>query len=973
MARGRREELFGPWELYRKIGLIFVTVFAVVTYIFLSFPLGIVVTLWMIAASYIWKSVEVTNVSLGTYGADTIPYKIALFFMVYRARLRANFNPVTLGFGPPSPDQDHGYEPGFGPPARLSSYWCLLAALIFGGVDYFSNYIRFPFWGLKLPDVSLAVLSVLGFFVVFQTITATFRAQADKSSLIGVESAPAVMVNKVFSDIRFTKLSLHSFYWSTPLSIIVVIIWFTAKLDWFIPTMIIVGTTVVGQLVAASILMTRAYRASWRERIERRHFWEGALSFFKNNTPTYVAEMSVPTVEEWEQENMGRPPEEIEPYKPLVNIATFLFPPNAVFDNYVGNEDRINGPLGATASAIAPIGKQNAEGQEMVGTVGSQGFRIWWVEEEVSISDALDPEASPWLREFAIRALIIPTIASIRGLGWCLLISNSMMTKPSSKYQILEIKLKVPTGINLGSFLSAIPALQESLGAKWVRAHNETRSKAQSGQTVTLLISNRYDKSVNDRDMKYVNPPRLARQILDVSEWLYIFHVNGVSGHAGTPKLVRRKSTTNIVDQLIFDLPDGLSYDHSVAGRENTLSQTSGDNFMEISKGDDSIQRGSTKDNSEDLSPKFTIIAAKQHPLQRKFNFTEYSDQLLLPRQPGVAQLEWSPGVMANDQLAMDKWSGDLPHLLLAGASGMGKSNLMNTMILQLAHNNGPGELQFKFIEPKNELQSFENIDTCQSMVDSWTPDEQFMYNVAENLEEAVREMQSRYRAMRDHPKKPKKLEVARRIAQRETGDPSGAGHPLMFPYNVIIIEECATVFADAASKEEKMEQGRIIACAAELFRKARAAGMYVVTATQYPTNASIPSVMRNQQRRIGLGCQNRVASDVVIGQPGLEKINTPGLGMYKPKFDYRQFRGFFLEEGDPDEGEANDVMDMLQRIPQLEEATSSDQGPQRIIAPDISDSIFTRWEHDPKAQEMIRKVEEGRKTKDIKDEDIPG
>ena len=93
---------------------------------------------------------------------------------------------------------------------------------------------------------------------------------------------------------------------------------------------------------------------------------------------------------------------------------------------------------------------------------------------------------------------------------------------------------------------------------------------------------------------------------------------------------------------------------------------------------------------------------------------------------------------------------------------------------------------------------------------------------------------------------------------------------------------------------------------------------MYLVCATQYPTNASIPSVIRQQMRRIGMKCRDGMSSQVVIGQPGLEKVKVLGAGMLEPKGSnqYRMFRSFYAADGDPDYGQKNDILDVLATIP---------------------------------------------------------
>ena len=272
-------------------------------------------------------------------------------------------------------------------------------------------------------------------------------------------------------------------------------------------------------------------------------------------------------------------------------------------------------------------------------------------------------------------------------------------------------------------------------------------------------------------------------------------------------------------------------------------------------------------------------------------------------------------------------------------------------------------------IEPKNELQTFKDLDVCERFIDSWTPNDRFVENATVFMQDAVAEMNRRYRLMKDHPKFPKKLEKAREIARREAardGTPV-EDHPLFMPFILIVVEECATLFADPGSKEERAQQEKLLSATAEIARKARAAGMYLICITQYPTNASIPSVIRNQMRRVGLMCQNRLASEIVIGENGLETFKTKGMGKVSHKGTYRTFRGFWVKDGDPEEGEPNDVLDVVSALPGGGggQQGAGGQVVPEVVMPDVGDAVFTLWEQSSVGRAVGRAVDEGKKTKD--------
>lgn len=977
MAR-RGARILETWEIHRLIGLWVVVGLGLFLCILASLPVGVVLPLVLIAMSHIWRPIGVTTNALkGEYVHNTLPFKLASFFMAYKQKYRESlFSPIiSLGMGPPREDKTHNIMPGWIPMTRLSSYWCLLAALVLGLIDYFTAAFRWPFWSnwsdIRIPDLVMYIVGVIGFYAAIQSIVDVIRIRADKTGIIGTEAAPAVILSRVKYHVDLRKVILKGLVIGSLPVVAMLIIWATTQMPMVWALSLIAAFFIVSFLISLSYDITRQWRAEWIEKNQKRAHWESTFSFLKDRSPIYVSDQSFPTFEEYQIETEGM--EEPPPYNPSINVATFLFPQGCTFEEYLGVPDKIRGAIGAHSVAVVPIGNFNPEtGQEELGSIGSTGFRVWWSEDPVTIQDIIDPSTNKWVREFGVRAIVLPTIAGLRGLGHQTLISNNMMTRANSSANILEIKFVPPPNVNLSSFLNSLNSIKESLGVEWVGFNQEDKSFRST--VVTMMLG---DEPVKN-GIRFVNPARMARRLIDISNWSYYFHVNGVSGVSGTPRLLRRRPTTDVVDQFLFELPKGTPYD-LVQGQIERVAETSGNDFIEASRGDDSQKRVVAKtkrdiENEGSDQARFTIIAAQRDPLLRAFPWDEYRDKVLIGRTPGVAKLDWSPGVLANDELVYDKWDGDLPHLLIAGASGMGKSNIAMCMLMQLAYNNSPDELELHFIEPKNELQTFENVDTCAELVDSWKPDKDFMFNAAESAEAMVEEMDRRYEAMNNHPKRPKKLSKAREIAQREGPNPDGSKHPLDMPYKIYYFEECATLFADAGSKEEAAEQKRLMAAVAELARKSRAAGIHLVFATQYPTNASIPSVIRNQCRRIGLGAQNRVASDVIIGQNGLEKISTPGLGMIKPKNDYRKFRGFWVKDGDPDHNEQNDIFDALDKIPQKTGASISMPGggkPQRVILPDPSEAIFSMWQNSSSASNLDDAIDSMRKTKDIKEDDV--
>lgn len=972
----RRSKILETFELLRLIGLFAVVAVALILVILADIPVGVVFPLVLVLLAQVWRPIGITrNQDKGEYRFNTLPMKVASFAMAYRSQWRTSLRSpvISVGMGPPRDDEDHDLSAGWTPPTRLSSYWALSGALVLGLIDWFTAAFRQPFWKLGwgwdfvIPAYAMYPLGVLGFYIGIQSLVDVKRIRADGTGIVGTSAAPAVILSRVrhHTDVK------HAIKWGLIISVVPLviwsIIWISARVPTLIALLITAGILLITFLIVYSRDITKQWRAQWAERNERRAHWESVFATTKAAPPIFVGEQMYPTMEEWNVLHEGE--EEPPAYAPNVNIATFLFPPGTNFDNYEGLEANIKGVSGAAQIVIAPIGDMDEMGQEKIGSVGSMGFRVWYSTQAIPSQQLLDPTTDTWTREFLTR-LALDAMSGIRGVGNPILRTTNPMTRPGSPAHMVKVEFSIGSNESIGDYLSKLPSIQDNvLGVRWLGFHGVLDEKSNDKKTVTMLFGD----SPKTPGIKFGAPPRLVHRTIDIANWNYAFYSAGLQGIGGLPKYVQRRKSTEVVDQLVFELPIGTQFD-TVQRSAQTIGEYSRNDFLEVSRGAEVNSRRKGPDESNDARL-FTIVAAEKDPLLRAFPWKEYEDQLLKDRIPGTPQMDWSPGVLANDELAVDRWDGDLPMLLIAGASGMGKSLLGMSMLMQLAHNNGPEELLFHFLEPKNELQTFENVDTCAELVDSWTPDDNFMHNAGNAAVNMVEEMNRRYRVMRDHPKQPKKLSVARRIAKNEGPRPDGSKNPLDMPFIIFYIEECATLFADAGSKEEKQEQGRLVAAVAELCRKARAAGIHLVFATQYPTNASIPSVMRNQCRRIGLGVQNRVASDVIIGQSGLEKISTPGLGMIKPGNDYRKFRGYFIQDGDPDDTEPgantqNDIFDVLKRIPQksnaLQKARATAPRSQRFRLPDISSTVFNSWESSKAGTMSAMAYNDGRKTRDI-------
>lgn len=206
-----------------------------------------------------------------------------------------------------------------------------------------------------------------------------------------------------------------------------------------------------------------------------------------------------------------------------------------------------------------------------------------------------------------------------------------------------------------------------------------------------------------------------------------------------------------------------------------------------------------------------------------------------------------------------------MPHLLVAGMTGAGKSVMVHTLIHSLIYRNSPDDLKFIMIDPKKVELSF-----YQKLPHLYTPVIKEPKKAVQTLNWLVHEMERRYEILEEYGKqnisgyhalvkdKYVKAENSKRPAMEEL--------PERMPYIIVVIDELAD-FMMAYPKE--MESGIV-----RLAQKSRAVGIHLILSTQKPLASIVSSVIKaNVPGRIALKVASRMDSMVIIDQIGAEKL----------------------------------------------------------------------------------------------------
>lgn len=231
-----------------------------------------------------------------------------------------------------------------------------------------------------------------------------------------------------------------------------------------------------------------------------------------------------------------------------------------------------------------------------------------------------------------------------------------------------------------------------------------------------------------------------------------------------------------------------------------------------------------------------------------------------------------------------------MPHLLVAGTTGSGKSVGLNCMILSLLYRMGPDECRMIMIDPKMlELSIYDDIPHLLSPVVTEPA------KAIRALKWTVEQMEERYRMMASlgvralasynakvREAKAKGTKLGRKV---QTGYDADSGQPLyeteeldydLLPQIVVVVDELADLMMTAGKEVEFLIQ--------RLAQKARAAGIHLIMATQRPSVDVITGVIKaNLPTRISFQVTSKIDSRTILGEQGAEQLLGKGDMLYMP------------------------------------------------------------------------------------------
>ena len=242
----------------------------------------------------------------------------------------------------------------------------------------------------------------------------------------------------------------------------------------------------------------------------------------------------------------------------------------------------------------------------------------------------------------------------------------------------------------------------------------------------------------------------------------------------------------------------------------------------------------------------------------------------------------------------------DMPHLLVAGTTGSGKSICLNCIILSLIYRNGPDDMKFVMVDPKKvEFPVYNPINHLMCPVIS-NADETIIA-----LKWLVQEMERRFEVLRDAGNR----DILTYNKKWKEGMEK-------MPYIVVIIDE----LADLMMARGKELESYIV----RLAQKARAVGIHLILATQRPSVEVITGLIKaNISSRIGLKVASQIDSRTMLDSAGAEKLLGKGdlLFQSKDSSNLRRIQGPFVSEN-----EIKDVVNFIETRKIKEEAENPEK-----------------------------------------------
>ncbi|HHG3590492.1 TPA: DNA translocase FtsK 4TM domain-containing protein [Vibrio parahaemolyticus] len=330
---------------------------------------------------------------------------------------------------------------------------------------------------------------------------------------------------------------------------------------------------------------------------------------------------------------------------------------------------------------------------------------------------------------------------------------------------------------------------------------------------------------------------------------------------------------------------------------------------------------------------------------------------------PQFEQVKSPTTVVLGQDIAGEAVIADIakmPHVLVAGTTGSGKSVGVNVMILSMLYKASPEDLRFIMIDPKMlELSIYEGIPHLLAEVVT------DMKDASNALRWCVGEMERRYKLMsalgvRNVKGFNEKLKMAAEAGHPihdpfwQEGDSMDTEPPLLekLPYIVVVVDEFADLMMVVGKKVEEL--------IARLAQKARAAGIHLILATQRPSVDVITGLIKaNIPTRVAFTVSTKTDSRTILDQGGAESLLGMGDMLYLPPGSSHTIRVHGAFASDDDVHAVVNNWKARGKPNYIDEIISGDQGPESLLP---GEQMESDEEMDPLFDQVVEHVVQSRR-----------